>query len=112
MLTLFRKKELIENNELAKQEHNKKKKWVNPDISSRLIVFNVEKFLTEKQLADHFREKGVVTDCKIMRRDNRTRKFAFIGFRTESDATAAKEYFVRHTLAQVCTHFCPYLPLL
>uniref|UniRef100_A0A7S3NY56 RRM domain-containing protein n=1 Tax=Euplotes crassus TaxID=5936 RepID=A0A7S3NY56_EUPCR len=88
-----KKKELIENNTLAEQEHKKKQKREDPNISSRLIVFNVPKYFTEKKLADHFRAKGVVTDCKIMRKENKSRKFAFVGFKNERDAKAAREYF-------------------
>lgn len=63
------------------------------EVTSRLIVFNVPKYYTEKKLADHFREKGHVTDCKIMRKENKSRKFAFVGFRDEEDAKRAKEFF-------------------
>lgn len=75
------------------QEVERKKQNVDSEQTSRLIVFNVPKYFTEKKLADHFREKGTITDCKIMRKDNKTRKFAFLGFKNEKDAKVAKEYF-------------------
>jgi RNA recognition motif-containing protein len=51
--------------------------------SSRLIVFGIPKYFTEKNLAEHFREKGKITDCRIMRKHDKSRKFAFIGFENE-----------------------------
>lgn len=92
---MCRKNKLIENNKLAeeKAETNKKQWKENSEVSSRLIVFNIPKYMTEKALADHFRLKGTVTDCKIMRKEKRSRKFAFVGFKDENDAKVAKEYF-------------------
>lgn len=75
------------------EEMKRKKKSEEQEVSSRLIVFNIPKYITEKKLADHFRQKGQVTDCKIMRKENKSRKFAFIGFKDEKEAKNAKDYY-------------------
>lgn len=75
------------------EEMQKKKQRYETEVSTRLVVFNIPKYYTEKNLAEHFRQKGQITDCKIMRKENKSRKFAFIGFRNEQDAKVAKEYF-------------------
>ena len=59
--------------------------------SSRLIIKNLPKHMTEDRLAEHFRnmkddEKMVVTDARIMRKGNKSRQFGFIGFKSEKHA--------------------------
>lgn len=83
------------------EEMKRKKKNEQHEISSRLIVFNIPKYITEKKLADHFRQKGQVTDCKIMRKENKSRKFAFIGFKDEKEAKNAKDY-LNQTYIDTC----------
>jgi multiple RNA-binding domain-containing protein 1 len=62
--------------------------------SSRLIVKNIPKYLTEDKLREHFQKKGgKVTDAKIIYRGSESRKFAYVGFRTEEDASVALKYF-------------------
>ena len=61
---------------------------------SRLIVKNLPKHLKEVDLASHFSSQGgTVTDAKIMFKNDRSRKFGFVGFKNEEQATAAKKYF-------------------
>ncbi|KAI9317518.1 hypothetical protein BX666DRAFT_1938025 [Dichotomocladium elegans] len=61
---------------------------------SRLIVKNLPKFLSEEDLRSHFAAKGQVTDCKLMKtREGISRRFAFIGYRTEAEAQEACNYF-------------------
>ena len=61
---------------------------------SRLIVKNIPKHLKEVDLANHFSQKGgTVTDAKIMYKNDRSRKFGFVGFKNEEQAKAAKSYF-------------------
>lgn len=51
---------------------------------SRLIVKNLPKHLKEADLSAHFSSKGgTVTDAKIMFKNERSRKFGFVGFKTE-----------------------------
>jgi multiple RNA-binding domain-containing protein 1 len=83
------------------EEMKRRKSIVEKEYSSRLIVFNIPKYMTEKQLADHFRQKGSITDCKIMRKEARSRKFAFIGYKNVKDAKAALEYF-NNTYLDTC----------
>jgi multiple RNA-binding domain-containing protein 1 len=61
---------------------------------SRIIVKNIPKEITEKQLRDHFSIKGEVTDVKIMKKENgESRRFAFIGFKTEEQTQTCIKYF-------------------
>lgn len=63
---------------------------------SRLIVKGLPSYLTDVRLREHFSQKGAVTDVKLMKRpDGTSRRFGFVGFRTESEAQAAQEYFDR-----------------
>jgi len=63
-------------------------------MSSRIIVKNVPKEIKEKELSAHFSKKGVITDVKIMKKENgQSRRFAFLGFKTDSEATETIKYF-------------------
>ena len=54
---------------------------------------NLPKHLNEERLKDHFSSRGFVTDAKIMRKGNKSRKFGFVGFKTEDEAREARKYF-------------------
>lgn len=56
---------------------------------SRIIVKNIPKNISEKDLKNHFSLKGDITDLKIMN----NRLFAFIGFKTEEQANETVKYF-------------------
>ena len=63
-------------------------------MSSRIIVKNLPKKITEEEIKKHFSQKGVVTDVKIMHKeDGRSRNFCFVGFKTEQSAKEAIKYF-------------------
>lgn len=63
---------------------------------SRLIVKGLPSYLSDARLREHFSQKGHVTDVKLMRRpDGTSRRFGFVGFRTEEEAAAACQYFDR-----------------
>lgn len=63
---------------------------------SRLIVKGLPTYLTDARLREHFSQKGTVTDVKLMRRpDGTSRRFGFVGFRSEDEAEAACAYFDR-----------------
>lgn len=49
--------------------------------SSRLIVKNLPPSLDEKSLKYIFEKHGEITDCKIMFKNQKNRRIAFIGFR-------------------------------
>ena len=64
--------------------------------SSRIIVKNLPTKLSDSAFQKHFAQKGKVTDAKIVRRpDGTSRKFGFIGYTTENEATAAISFFHR-----------------
>ncbi|WFD35547.1 Multiple RNA-binding domain-containing protein 1 [Malassezia cuniculi] len=63
---------------------------------SRLIVKGLPPYVSDARLREHFSQKGAVTDVKLMRRpDGTSRRFGFVGFRTEDEARSALEYFDR-----------------
>ena len=62
--------------------------------SSRLIVKNIPKHITEEKLAAHFSsEGGEVTDAKIIFRNGKSRRFAYVGFKSEKAAIKARDHF-------------------
>ncbi|EST05859.1 RNA recognition motif domain protein [Kalmanozyma brasiliensis GHG001] len=63
---------------------------------SRLIVRGLPSYLTDARLREHFSQKGAVTDVKLMRRpDGTSRKFGFVGYRSDEEAQQALDYFNR-----------------
>jgi len=56
---------------------------------SRLIVKNLPSNLEENEIRKKFESFGVITDCKIIKRKGKSRRFAFIGFKTEKIAQNA-----------------------
>lgn len=67
---------------------------------SRLIVKNLPPNLTAERLRKHFEQRGAppgtITDFKIARKpDGTSRRFAFIGFKTDKEAAAARDWFDR-----------------
>jgi len=67
---------------------------------SRLLIKNLPSYLTPVRLREHFEQKGgpggTLTDIKVaMKQDGTSRRFGFVGFKTEKEAAAAKEWFDR-----------------
>lgn len=61
---------------------------------SRIIVKNIPKNVTEYDLQEHFSTKGDVTDVKIVKTESgKSRLFAFIGFKSESQGKDSIKYF-------------------
>jgi multiple RNA-binding domain-containing protein 1 len=61
---------------------------------SRIIIKNVPKVFTEKEVTAHFGQSYTVTDCKVARdAQGKSRGFAFVGFKGASDAAAAQKKF-------------------
>lgn len=65
---------------------------------SRLIVKNLPEYVTPTRLQQHFEQKGApdgtLTDIKVARKtDGTSRRFGFVGFKTDEEALAAKEWF-------------------
>lgn len=67
---------------------------------SRLIIKNLPVYLTPDRLREHFQQKGsptgTITDVKIsLRQDGTSRRFGFVGFKSDQEATAARDWFDR-----------------
>ena len=67
---------------------------------SRLIVKNVPVYITPVRLKEHFLQidgpGGSITDVKVAhKQDGTSRRFAFIGYKSEDEARKAKEWFDR-----------------
>ncbi|KAI0236715.1 Multiple RNA-binding domain-containing protein 1 [Massospora cicadina] len=63
-------------------------------MRSRIIVKNLPKHLKEDRLKSHFAKQGHVTDVKLMRAsDGTSRKFGYVGFKTDKEAKAAVRFF-------------------
>jgi len=61
---------------------------------SRLIIKNLPPKITEAKLRSTFSAKGAITDLQLKyTKDGTFRGFAFIGFKTEEEAEAARRYF-------------------
>ncbi|KIK58791.1 hypothetical protein GYMLUDRAFT_170626 [Collybiopsis luxurians FD-317 M1] len=65
---------------------------------SRLIVKNLPPYVTPSRLQQHFEQKGApaatLTDVKVaFKNDGTSRRFGFVGFKTEAEALAAKDWF-------------------
>lgn len=67
---------------------------------SRLIVKNLPAYLTPDRLRKHFEQQGAppgtITDVKVsLKQDGTSRRFGFVGFKTDQEATAARDWFDR-----------------
>ncbi|KAI0689011.1 hypothetical protein BC835DRAFT_1283850 [Cytidiella melzeri] len=67
---------------------------------SRLIVKNLPAYLTQDRLREHFESKngpgGTLTDVKVLQKpDGTSRRFGFVGYKTEAEAEKAKNWFDR-----------------
>ncbi|KAG8385072.1 hypothetical protein BUALT_Bualt03G0003500 [Buddleja alternifolia] len=85
---------------------------------SRICVKNLPKYATEDRLREFFSQKGEVTDSKLMRtKDGKSRRFGFVGFRTEHEAEEAIKYFNKSFMdtcritCEVCLTLLFHIPL-
>ncbi|KAG0303342.1 hypothetical protein BGZ98_006779 [Dissophora globulifera] len=63
-------------------------------MQSRLIIKNLPKHLTDERFREHFSAIGEVTDAKLMKSSfGNSRRFGFIGYKTEKEAKAALAHF-------------------
>lgn len=61
---------------------------------SRLIVKGLPKYYTEENLKNHFSQQGDVTDVKLVKsKHGESRRFAFIGYKSEESAQKAVKFF-------------------
>lgn len=66
----------------------------NENNSSRLIIKNIGKNITEDELKKIFNRYGEITDIKIKKTKNgKTREFAFIGYKNSKQASETLKYF-------------------
>ena len=55
---------------------------------------NIPKYIEDSRLRTHFGVCGEVTDIKIVRKpDGQSRRFAFVGYKTEQEAQKALKHF-------------------
>ena len=67
---------------------------------SRLLVKNLPAYLTQQQLREHFSSPsgpgGTLTDAKVvLKPDGTSRRFGFVGFKTDAEAQKAQKWFDR-----------------
>ncbi|CAA7263983.1 unnamed protein product [Cyclocybe aegerita] len=67
---------------------------------SRLIVKNLPPYVTPAKLKEHFERRGApsgtLTDVKVSSKpDGTSRRFGFVGFKSDQEALAAQKYFDR-----------------
>ena len=67
---------------------------------SRLLVKNLPAYLDQSRLREHFESKdgpgGTLTDVKVvLKRDGTSRRFGFVGYKTDAEAEKAKKWFDR-----------------
>ncbi|KAF9505781.1 hypothetical protein BS47DRAFT_1378243 [Hydnum rufescens UP504] len=60
-------------------------------------VKNLPTYISENRIRSHFSTQGgVITDVKLVhKQDGASRRFAFVGFKTDGEAVRAKEYYDR-----------------
>ena len=71
------------------------------------IVYNFQ--VTEQKLKEIFSEKGIVTDVQLKYTpDGKFRRFGFVGYQTEEEASAAVNYFNNTCIntTQISVDFC------
>lgn len=58
---------------------------------------NLPSYISDDRLREHFSTQGgAITDVKLQHRpDGTSRRFAFVGFKTDAEASRAKAYFDR-----------------
>lgn len=65
---------------------------------SRLIVKGLPSYITPDRLKEHFSQSkgpgGTITDVKVAhKQDGTSRRFGFVGYKTDAEAAKAKEWF-------------------
>ncbi|CAK4643061.1 hypothetical protein LEN26_003632 [Aphanomyces euteiches] len=63
-------------------------------MSTRLFVQNLPVYVDDEKLRKHFSAHGEVTDaCVVKTKDGKSRRFGFVGFKTEAQTKSAQEFF-------------------
>lgn len=76
---------------------------------SRLLVKNLPFHVTPAKLKEHFEQRGgpggVITDFKVASKpDGTSRRFGFVGYKTDKDAQAAKDWFDKTFIGSTRIH--------
>lgn len=76
---------------------------------SRLIIKNLPSYVTPDRLKEHFSQKngpgGTLTDVKVAQKpDGTSRRFGFVGFKSEAEAKKAQEYFDKTFIGTTRVH--------
>ncbi|TMW66538.1 hypothetical protein Poli38472_004303 [Pythium oligandrum] len=71
--------------------------------STRLYVQNLPAYVDTKRLRDHFASQGEVTDAVVIKTKDgsKSRRFGFVGYKTEQQATQARAFF-DHSFLDTC----------
>jgi multiple RNA-binding domain-containing protein 1 len=69
--------------------------------TSRILVKNLPKYITGDRLKKHFATAGAITDLKIATRNGVSRRFCYIGFKTNEHGLQAVKYF-NNTYIDTC----------
>ncbi|KAF0682855.1 Aste57867_25042 [Aphanomyces stellatus] len=63
-------------------------------MSTRLFVQNLPVYVDDEKLRKHFSAHGEVTDaCVVKTKDGKSRRFGFVGFKTETQTVSAQKFF-------------------
>ncbi|OQR84771.1 RNA-binding protein [Achlya hypogyna] len=63
-------------------------------MSTRLFVQNLPIYVDDDKLRKHFAANGEVTDaCVVKTKDGKSRRFGFVGYKTEDQADRAQKFF-------------------
>lgn len=90
------------------------------------MIKNLPAYVTPVRLRQHFEQKGcppgALTDVKVaFKPDGTSRRFGFVGYKTDQEAAAAKEWFdktfidstrINVTLVDVCVPLASYVRIL
>lgn len=60
---------------------------------TRLFVQGLPKYLNDARFKEIFSEFGEVTDARIIRKNDKSRQFGFIGYKTDQVASRARKHF-------------------
>ena len=79
---------------------------------SRLMVKNLPVYVTPVQLRQHFEQEGcppgTLTDVKVaLKPDGTSRRFGFVGYKTDEEASAAKNWFDKTFIDSTRIHVIP-----
>ena len=64
------------------------------ESTSRILVKNLPKYITQERLKSHFSSHGTITDLKLIKtKTGNSRRFCYIGFKTDQEGLDAVKYY-------------------